>query len=158
MPNLLCLLGKVNFGEKKKNIRFFHFYNEKCKNVTSFYLEAWVDRHKVPQLIIIIVGVGLLTAGFRQEIAVVRLQIFIISQITEKTRLLLQLLLHDDARGCEAVDGQPVGHLVEADAVEEIVLTVDVKFSSFGTERSPTGAGGRGRVELSGWRPDQSIE
>ena len=84
------------------------------------------------QLIIIVVRVGrLLTAGLRQEVAEVRLQALIINQVTEKTRLLLQLLLHHDARGCEAVDGQPVGHLVEADAVEEVVLTVDVKFSCF---------------------------
>ena len=110
------------------------------------------------KLIIVVVAAGL-TAWFRQEVAVVRLQIFIINKIGEKTRLLLQLLLHDDAGGREAVDSQPVGDLVEADAVEQVVLTVDVKFSSFGGERCPTGAGARGLAELrGGGGPDQSIE
>ena len=129
------------------------------------YLEAWVNRHKVSQLIVIVVVVIVavsLTAGFLQEVPEVRLEIFIINQITEKTRLLLHLLLHHDARGCEAVDGQPVGDLVEADAVEEVVLAVQVELASFGGQTSATGAGGGwGGVELGSGPsrgPDQGVE
>ena len=108
------------------------------------YLEAWIYIYKVSQLAVVVVVIVDVVVGlggwFLQETGVVVLEIFVVYKIIEKTWLLLHLFLDYHARGCEAVDSQSVGHLVEADAVQQVVLAVDIKFPLFVVERPTTSA------------------
>ena len=104
------------------------------------------------QLVVVVGGVGL-SRCLLQQTAVVVLQAFIIYKIVEEVGLLLHLLLDYHTRGREAIDRQPVGDLVEADAVEKIVLAVDVELPILGVEGGGAGAGGGG-----GGGSDQSVE